>query len=60
MFLNILTADDKYSLFNRDDLRQPIQMQLFHKEKTFSQFVSEILQAILHFQDFQKIDAADR
>ena len=60
MFVNILTADDKYSLFNRDDLRQPIQMQLSQKEKTFSQFVSEILQAILHFQHFQKIDAADR
>ena len=60
MFVNILTADDKYSLFNRDDLRQPIQMQLSQKEKTFSQFVSEILQAILHFQHFQKIDTADR
>ena len=60
MFVNIFTADDKYSLLNRDDLRQPIQMQLPQKEKTFSEFVSEILQAILHFKHFQKIDAPDR
>ena len=35
MFVNILTANDKYSLLNRDDLSQPIQMQVSQKEKNF-------------------------
>ena len=34
-FVNTLTADDKYSLLNRDNLTQPIQMQLSQKQKTF-------------------------
>ena len=33
LFLNTLTADDKYSLINRDTLTQPIWMQLSQKEK---------------------------
>ena len=40
MFVNTLTADDKYSLLNRDNLRQPIWTQLSEKQKTFSQFFS--------------------
>ena len=39
MFVNISTADDKYSFLNRDTLRQPIQMQLSQKQKAFSEFV---------------------
>ena len=35
LFPNTLSADGKYSLFNRDNLTQPIQMQLSRKEKTF-------------------------
>ena len=54
MFANILTADDKYSLLNRDNLRQPIQMQLSQKEKTFSEFVFEFLKCKLNFERFQK------
>ena len=38
MFVNILTGDDKYFLVNRDNLRQPIQMQLSEKKKTISDF----------------------
>ena len=56
MFLNILTFDDKYSLLNRDNLRQPIQMQLSQKEKTCSEFVSAFLKARLNFEYFQKKD----
>ena len=37
MFVDILTADGKYSLL-RDNLRQPIQMQLSQKKKLFSEF----------------------
>ena len=54
MFANILTADDKYSLLNRDNLRQPIQMELSQKEKTFSEFVFEFLKCKLNFERFQK------
>ena len=38
LFINTLSADGKYSLFNRDNLTQLIQMQLSRKEKSFSNF----------------------
>ena len=38
LFVNTFTADDKYSLLNRDNLTQPIQMHLYGKQKTFSEF----------------------
>ena len=37
--VNTLTADDKYSLVNRDNLTQPIHMQLSQKRKIFSEIV---------------------
>ena len=40
-FVNTLTADDKYFLLSRDNLTQPIQMQLSQKEKKlFSIFLT--------------------
>ena len=54
MFVNILTANDKYSLVHRDNLSQPIQMQLSQKNKTLSRFVSSFLKWSLKFQHFQK------
>ena len=33
LFVNTLTADDKYSLLNKDNLEQPINMQLTTKKK---------------------------
>ena len=56
MFVNILTANDKYSLINRDNLSQPIQMQLSLKDKTFSEFVFLFLKLRLNFEHFQKDD----
>ena len=50
MFVNIFTADDKYSLLNRDNLREPIQTQLSKKQKTFSEFVAAFLKYILNFE----------
>ena len=47
--VNTFTSDDKYSLLNRDNLTQPIQMQLPQKQKTFFQFVSAILKFKLNF-----------
>ena len=38
LFPNTLSADGKYSLLNRDNLTQSIQMQLSRKQKTFSDF----------------------
>ena len=35
---NTLSADGKYSLLNRDNLTQPIQMQVSQIQKTFSEF----------------------
>ena len=55
-FVNTLTADDKYSLLNRDDLTQPIQILLSQKEKTFSAFFSKVLKSTLNFKNFQKND----
>ena len=53
MFVKILTAHDKYSLLNRHNLRQPIQMQLSQKKKAFSPFVAAFLKARLNFEYFQ-------
>ena len=54
MLLNILAGDDKYSLFNRDNLRQHIQMQLPQKKKIFSEFAVSFLKSTLRFEYFQK------
>ena len=43
LFVNALTARDKYSLRNRDNITQPIQIQLSQKQEALSQFV------FLHF-----------
>ena len=56
LFLNALTADDRHYLLNRDDLTQPIQMQLSQKQKTFSRFFSAFLKAILNFKHISKKD----
>ena len=54
VFINTLSADGKDNLFNKDNLMQPIQMQLSQKEKTFSEFLSAFLKASLNFEHFQK------
>ena len=56
LFVNTVTADDKYSLFNRDNLRQPIQVQFPQQQKTFSQFFSAVSKSRLNFEHFQKKD----
>ena len=54
MFVNTLTADEKYSLLNRDKLTQPIRMPLSQKHIAFSQFFLAFLKSTLNFQHFQK------
>ena len=56
MFVNILTSNDKCFLLNRDNLRQPIQMQLPEEQNIFSQFSAAILKSRLDFEHFQKND----
>ena len=56
LFVNTLTADDKYSLVNTNNLTQSIQTLLSQKQKTFSQFFSSFLKSALNFEHFQKKD----
>ena len=56
MFVNTLTADDKYSLLNRNNLRQPIWTQLSQKHTAFSQFLLAFPKCTLNFEPFQKKD----
>ena len=48
------TADDKHFLLNRDNLTQPIQMELYQKQKTVSDFFSAVSKSRLNFENFQK------
>ena len=54
LFVNTLSAEDKYCLLYRDNLTQPIQILLSQKQKTFSQFFSPFLKSTLNFEHFQK------
>ena len=56
LFPNTLSADGKYSVLNRDNLTQPIQMQLSQKQKDFSNFFSLFLKSSLNFEYFLKKD----
>ena len=56
LFVNTLSADDEYSLLNRDNITQPIQVQLSQKSKTFSLFLCPFLKSSLNFEHFQKKD----
>ena len=54
LFPNTLSADGKYSLLDRDNLTQEIQMELSEKQKTFSEFFSSFLKSSLNLEHFQK------
>ena len=56
LFINTLSADGRYSLFNRDNLTQPIQMILSRKQKTFSEFFPVFFKSSSNFEDFLKKD----
>ena len=56
VFFNALTVDDKHYLLNRDNLTEPIQMQLSQKQKTFSEFFFAFLKSILNFKHLPKKD----
>ena len=54
LFVDKLASEDKYSLLNRDNLREPIQMLLSQKQKSTSNFSCAFLKFILNFKRFQK------
>ena len=53
LFPDTLSANSRYSFLNRDNLTQPIQMQLSQQQKLFSKFVSAVLKSRLNFEQFQ-------
>ena len=60
LLVNTLAADEKYPVFNRDNLTIPIQMRLSQKQNTFSQFKAAFLKSRLNFKYFEKKDDPDR
>ena len=50
LFVNTLPADDKHYLLNRNNLAQPIQMQLSQKQKAFAEFFFAFLKPTLNFK----------
>ena len=53
LFVNKWTDVDKYSILYRDNSRQPIQILLSQKQKTFSEIFSAFLKLTLNFEHFQ-------
>ena len=51
-----MTADDKYSLLNRENLTQPISTRLSQKKKAISLFFLAFSKSTLNFEHFQKKD----
>ena len=58
LFVHTMTAVDKCSLPNRDNLMQPIHMELSQKLKAFYCFFPAFLKSRLNFELFQKKDEA--
>ena len=54
LFPNTLSADGKGCLLNRDNLTEPIHMQLSEKQKTFCDCFSAFLKSRLNFEHFFK------
>ena len=54
LFVNTWTVNDKHYLLNRDNLTQPIQIQLSQKQKTFSEIFFAFLKSILNFKHLLK------
>ena len=56
MFVNTLTADDKYSLLNRENLTQPIRTHLSQKQKALAQSFLAFSKSTLNFEHFETND----
>ena len=49
LFVNTLTTGHKFTLLTREQLTQPIQMQLSKKQNAFSQFFFSIFEMQIKF-----------
>ena len=56
LFVNALTADDKYSSSNMQNLRQQFQTPLSQKQKILSGFLFAFLKCAWILEHFQKKD----
>ena len=56
LFVNILSANDKYFVCYRKFFLQPIQMQLSKKQNTFFQFMAPFLKFTSTSKHFDKKD----
>ena len=56
MFVNALTADEKYSCSNIQNLPQQFQSPLSQKQKTFSGIFIAFLKCAWNLEHFQKKD----
>ena len=56
MFPNVLRADGKNSLLDRDNFTQRIQMLLSGNQKTFSRLFSSFLRSSSNLEHFEKKD----
>ena len=54
LFFGTLTADEKYSLCNRENLLQTIQMELSKKQNIFSGTFAEFLKSTSIFELFEE------
>ena len=56
LFANTLIVDEKLYLLNKDNLTQPIKMELYQEQKIFSEFLFAFLKSIINFKHLQKKD----
>ena len=56
LFVNALTADDKYSGSNMQNLQQQFETLLSHKQKTFTRFFIAFLKCAWNLENFPKKD----
>ena len=54
LLVNTLAADEKYPVLNRDNLAIGIQMQLYQKQNTFSQFLATFWKSELSLEYFRR------
>ena len=54
LFVHTVTADDKYSLCNKHNLQQPIQMELCKKQKLLFQISAASVKFTFNFEHFEK------
>ena len=56
LFVNTLTADNKYSLCNMDNFAKQVQTPLYQKQKTFCGFFIAFVKCAWNLEHFEKKD----